>query len=546
MKPNKQRMQNLSASALPPKGTLEYKIITEELKRHQTPEILREIKKRYFKATSLIEVQQLTGLGFKADEMLREYNREYNGRVLNGSLHDLPGSFNVAEAFNEYSHTSGTFVLREELDHIFSFDDFIDFVTSDSVDATAMPSMEGVVDGIIYSYNSTTRPDDTLLYTCNGKNFGFSAVSFIKFKSEISIMVVAGQDCDLSVKNEEILDVINSTTIFDHRANIKPAPELKVEAKTLDENSSLLKTIVLTRIDLENLTFDVRYVYEDWGDRYTGLTDDVTAFLDRNNEFINDVIAQKFKEIADKVNEYSALFELCKTCLFLPKYFDSFADDIRLERHPTEFLNFRSSLKNKKAINAVDPVYKVAYRQATALIRAPKSSSSSVHFLTPSLRIENTGYWKMLEIGAQGQDKNGNAITGRTWVSKTLTWVEKPVVESQLSIFKSLGINRESRDGLIYVMRSAAHPKEVFKVGLTSRSSDTRAAELSSSTSSLDHFLVIEEWPVKDCVLAEKLIHKKLEAYRLNPKREFFKAKYSKIHAVIEEVVNEINTNRSQ
>jgi hypothetical protein len=63
---------------------------------------------------------------------------------------------------------------------------------------------------------------------------------------------------------------------------------------------------------------------------------------------------------------------------------------------------------------------------------------------------------------------------------------------------------------------------------------------LSRSTSSPDHFLVVEEWYVKDCLLTEKLIHEKLNKYRVNPKREYFRARYNIIFAAIDEVIGEI------
>ena len=87
-------------------------------------------------------------------------------------------------------------------------------------------------------------------------------------------------------------------------------------------------------------------------------------------------------------------------------------------------------------------------------------------------------------------------------------------------------------------MRSAAHQKDIFKIGLTKRDTEVRAKELGRSTSSPDWFLVVEEWYVDDCILAEKLIHEKLHEYRINPKREYFKARYSTIFSVIDEVIN--------
>jgi hypothetical protein len=89
-------------------------------------------------------------------------------------------------------------------------------------------------------------------------------------------------------------------------------------------------------------------------------------------------------------------------------------------------------------------------------------------------------------------------------------------------------------------MRSAAHSKDVFKVGLTRRTSEERSAELSGTTSAPDLFLVVQEWSTGDCVLAEKLIHAELKEHRINPSREYFKAPYKVIFAAIDRVISSL------
>ena len=144
-----------------------------------------------------------------------------------------------------------------------------------------------------------------------------------------------------------------------------------------------------------------------------------------------------------------------------------------------------------------------------------------------------------MDFQSIGEDKNSQSIQGRTWVTKTLEWTESKKSKSPLQVTrKSVSGDNE---GYIYVMRSAAHEKNVFKVGLTRRDSDTRSKELSRSTSSPDHFLVVEDWEVSDCVLAEKLIHDMLDEYRVNPKREYFKAPYKVIFKTIDEVIDTLS-----
>lgn len=542
MKSKQERMAEIGFWAIPRKGTKDYDRLVKELKKKETPELKKQVKKIYKKAAALMEVQQVNGLGFSADTMLREYNREYNSRVLNGSLHDLPSSFHVAEAFNKFLPPSATFRILDEIDHIFSFNEFIDFVTSDNLDLSDLPSLEHIVDGKIYSYNSACDPREITFSTQNNKTYGLSSISLIKFENEVSIIIVAGQECDLSAKTEEIKESLRNQKIFSHRNHIQPSEEFEVGAMPLSESCPLLKTIVLARIDLDRNTFDARYVFEDWGQSYHGVTDDVSAFIDSSGNFINRDAEEYVKKMPEIMSQYQALFELCKTCLFLPDYFEMYSEDVRIERHPTDFIQFRNKQKNKKSISLVGSAYKIPYRQPAVLIRESRRSPTRAEFSTPDINIETSGFWKKLPIDSQGKDKNGNPITGRTWVSKTISWTEEPVGDGKVAITRNNTntVNSTGNAGFIYVMRSGAHQKDVFKVGLTKRDSETRSKELSGSTSSPDHFLVVEEWFVKDCVLAEKIIHQKLDGYRVNPKREYFKARYSIIFSVIDEVIAEI------
>ena len=90
-------------------------------------------------------------------------------------------------------------------------------------------------------------------------------------------------------------------------------------------------------------------------------------------------------------------------------------------------------------------------------------------------------------------------------------------------------------------MRNASHDINIFKIGLTTRNTKTRAKELSSSTGAPDKFLVAQEWRVADCAQAERAIHERLERYRVNDRREFFKIEYDVAVAAISEIVRSVN-----
>jgi hypothetical protein len=507
----------------------------------ERPEVKSEINKIWAKAVALIEVQKLNGAGFYADKMIREYNFEYNSRVVNGSLHDLPGSFNIGEAFHHFLPPSATFKIRPENDNLFSFDDFVDYLTSDASDLSAHNVYDLTEEGRIYSYNSTSDPANLQFSTRTGKRYGFSSVSIIRFGSELSMILLAGRVCNLAEETEKILRKFAATEIFKHRAHIQADPNRVLRAEPLFEGSNLWKTVVLTRFDLDAKTIDVRYVYEDWGQSYSGISDDRDSFVDYSGNFINEKAKDAYANGKAKMIEYEAIFELCKTCLMLPKYFSEKDDEVVIERHPTDFAEFRKKLSNKKVMALVDSTHHISHRNLNVLRKAVGRTPSKSEFFAPSYKIETRGFWKKLTPQAIGRDKSGNPIQGRTWVSQTEAWVEEYDHNATVIAEKKPQAHREN-EGIIYVMRSAAHQKNIFKVGLTRRDAETRAKELTRTTGSPDQFLVVQEWEVADCVLAEKLIHDELQHYRINPNREFFMADYRVIRAVVDSVIDKVES----
>ncbi|MES2037210.1 MAG: GIY-YIG nuclease family protein [Pseudomonadota bacterium] len=535
------RMAEISFWAIPQKGTPSRERLDEELtKLNSNPIFKRKAKKNVEEAYALVRVQQQNGLGFPADTLLREYNVEYNGRIFNGSLHDLPGSFNVVEAFHEFLPKYATLELREEKDHLFSFDDFIDYVTSDSLDELDDNIKKHTENKKIYSYNSTSNPLDLEFSTNNGEIYGFSSVSLVRFDNEVSMVLLAGQICDLQVQTEKIKSDFADMHPISSRAHITPDKTRSLRAEPLIEGSNLWKTVVLVRFDLDKKTIDVRYVYHDCGQTFRGKTDDRDSYVNQKGEFISTELQKNFEKASQTINTYQALFELCKTCLILPKYFHDLEENVSVERHPTNFSEFRKKLKNKKIISLVKSSEHISYREAYVLSKNNRRSPTISTFFAPAYKVETSGFWKKLPPQVEGRDKNGLPIHGRTWVSQTLSWVEEFDQDNSILVNKpKKTISPQS--GYIYVMRSAAHSKDIFKVGLTSRTCDIRANELSRSTSSPDHFLVVEEWYVSDCKLAEKLIHEKLDQFRINPNREYFKARYNVIFSAIDSVISSID-----
>lgn len=528
------RMREIGNVAIPRKGTPEWHTLQHKIKENENnPFVKKQMKKVFNEAVATCQVQELNGAGLPADSLLREYNTEYNNRVFNHSLHQLPASFNVVEAFNTFIPPSATFNINKEIDCIFSFGDFLDFVTSEECPEYTGNLNDFIEEGTVYSFNSVDDPSNFLFSTTADDEFGILSISLVKHKNEISVVMLSGQKCDLDEKTKSLDIDMSKVQNFN---GIMPDDSLKVEAVPLLPNSDLWRTIVLVRFDIETSTIDARYIYQDAGKSFTGFSDDIDCFLDHEGNFPSKELEDAFKNQNTKIEEYASLFELCKTALFLPLFRSEYEDTISIERHPTKFGQKRTKPSFKKINKLAKIDLKIAFRNVENIQPINRIPPSRRGFVAPDLKVETSGYWKKLAFQAKGEDKNNLPIQGRTWVNKTLEWKESSNKPTSVKVVSSS--SNSENEGYIYVMRSAAHEKNVFKIGLTRRTPEERSKELSRSTSSPDHFHVMEEWDVVDCVLAEKLIHEKLSEFRVNPRREYFKAPYKEIFKVIDEVID--------
>ncbi|SEJ85739.1 GIY-YIG nuclease family protein [Pseudomonas sp. NFR16] len=538
------RMRELGFWAAPKEGTPEYEALASRLgEQNRDPAFKKFMKERVDKAHALKFIQTVNGAGLPQDNMIREYNEEYNNRLFNHSIHDMPSSFNTAEAFTRYLPHMSVFKLLREIDHIVSFVDYLDFVTSDDDGLKDLAGLQFMEDDVIYSFNGSHDPEELTFRCAEALVFAVSGVSLVKHGSEINVLMLAGEKCDLAEKTAEIEASFSQILESPLKPRIAPSEDLERRAVPLVEGTSLWKTIVMCRIDTVSSTIDVRYISQDCGYSFMGITDDLGTLMNSEGKFFDDRCEDMAKEMSKRMSAYQSLFEFIKVCLNLPLYVNRNEENTKVERHPTAYRDIRSQLKYKKVEKYAPISEKVATRSVIFIQPSQSEGSRNKTFYSPNIKIETSGYWKKLSLDKVGQDKVGQPIHGRTWVEKRISWVEESSKTEPLSTSSSSSSSRNHsvNPGIIYVMRCAAHGKDIFKIGLTTRTADLRSNELTSSTSAPDQFLVVEEWEVGDCELAEKIIHERLEPFRINPKREFFHARYSVIFSVIRDVIAEID-----
>jgi len=534
MKTNKERQKHFTTFSSPTPNEVGYKEFMEAYDKRiaNNPKLRKESKEKFERAVRILKTQSKNGAGLSADKELRFFLTEFNSRVWNYGFGALPASFNVLEAFFNWNPDLFFFELNEEEEHLFSLFDFVDFITSKDCSDSIEKVTENIQESLIYSYTALNALKEITFKTDDSKEFVISGIAFIRRGIEISMLVVAGEICDTDIETKNLPNLSDSKSL-------KPYLDKNIdnirEAVKLNDQKDLWKKLVYARINLESKTIDARYIQSDDGDSYSTITDDVGMFLRslKGEEELEELINSQIVAI----KRYDPLFEIAQKFLFLPEYFDFYDKYIVNEEHPTDLLNET----NRRQLTKKTPPYSsnhfIKSKDVWVLDRATVPEKRSLLITETDLHIEKDGYWKYLEPGKVGTDKNGNPIHNRTWVEKTLSWYQ---TQQNINLKVSISNNISHNSGFIYLLRNPAHDLDIFKIGLTRLTVEERAKQL-SGTPSPDKFTIISRWQVDDCVLAEKLIHSALDSYRLNPKREFFKVSIEKAIEVILPIIKQVN-----
>ncbi|OIQ93214.1 T5orf172 domain protein [mine drainage metagenome] len=537
------RKHDISFYALPRKGTKAYDERIKLLKKFSeaNPQNDRIILERFKKAITIIKAQIENGAGLPLDEEIRFFLNQFNYRTFEHGLRSMPSSFNVLEGFFNYHPDLNFFELLEEENHLFSLFDYLDFITSPEFEEDSRLILDHLNEDLIYHYDVLNKLDQITFTTEDGNEYVVAGISLLRRGNEVLVFLLTGLITDTVEETKKIIS--KKYTPVSGREDIKIPEDRQQEAAALLSNSNYWKTLAYCRIDISNSTIDTRYIQKDLGTMYETITDDISCFIN----FAGD-IKPEYKNIYEKgvkdIVAYSPLFELATKCLYLPFYFDHFENKISEEEHPTRFsISQKKSFFHKDNPIPIPKEYKIKSRTVYCLNRDLDPKSDIIYFGESEFKIERNGYWMRINYDAVGKDKNGNAIHGKTWVERTLTWYENDKQTLSANFNDSIKkVIIKNNQGHIYLMRNASHQIDIFKIGLTKFNSKERARKLSATTGSPDKFLVANEWFVNDCVLAEKMIHHKLDVYRINSSREFFKVDFEHAMKVITEIVNTVNS----
>jgi hypothetical protein len=540
MKENIKRKINFSFNAFPDVDSSAYKKINESLKKsyEQNPEIKEYARIKFAETLKLWELQRANGIGLYADKELRYYLFEFNNRTFQYGIHKMPLMFNVMEAFFHFDKDLFYWRLLDEEDFSISFYDYIDFYTSHNSAEDDYNLSESFEEDLIYNFNANDNLREISFKTDDGNTFVIGSVSMVKRGNEITMLFTTGEILDIDVENIKI-------EIKEGIEKITPGKEKLLEdsswergAAMLGDDSKLWKTLVACRLNLDNNKLDARYIAKDQGDHFDIKTDDITGFITLG-EWKDPTYKKYFENSIKDVEKYNSIFELAKACLHLPTYLEIYNDDISEETIDTEVKNILKGPLTSRKYKDIDSTVKIRNRTLWELNPKRKHLANIMKIRDDKFTVETSGYWKPLNKDEIGKDKKGAPMSGRTWVSRTESFYQAK--EDELIIEKKgRKVFTEKNAGYIYIMRNPSLDKDVYKIGLTRNITDDRAKQL-SNTSIPDTYSIMREWHTKDCVLAEKEIHKLLEDYRIDTRREFFKIDMRIANDIIDEIIDLIN-----
>jgi predicted transport protein len=94
--------------------------------------------------------------------------------------------------------------------------------------------------------------------------------------------------------------------------------------------------------------------------------------------------------------------------------------------------------------------------------------------------------------------------------------------------------------GYVYILLNRAFQNDHYKIGMTTKTPEERAREISNATGVPRAFEVLYEQKVIDCHRAERLLHQRLDQYRSATNREFFQIPIKAAIKALEGVADEI------
>lgn len=486
-------------------------------------------RKAQYRAIEIATAFTVNGPDLFVDRYLRNFLKEYNNRLFEGHGSKQPQSFNIMREFVEPDEHALVLRLLEERYYSVGINYILESITNPSAGGIYTGLKEILEESIIYQLNiyggyaelGVAGDNEIVLY----------GMACVRDQDELSIMAVLGK-----TGSEFKYEKLDYSNVWPGKEFLlKDSTEVDMGDIGIFDSDDIKPIVVMCRVTLSDHKVQARYVLEEKKDAFVILTDDPQALEDMRlmspgEELISASLAGivKYKYVIEIVEQ-------------LPTFFlsvEKLEDEITIERRPTKIRTEPNSKASKSARKNLSISDAPNYVQVSTI---PDRTSAQEEFkISPSnLVIETSGYWKTLPMSKVGIDRSGQPIQGKTWVTQRQSWYEQTELDSKIGAPIEIKLNStdQERAGCVYVMRSALHPPNIYKVGFTTKTASERAKQLGSTSGQPDMFHVVQEWNIEDPRAIEREIHRRLTAFRINLGREFFDIEYQKLRKCIDEVI---------
>lgn len=476
------------------------------------------------------------GSGLQLSNLLRSYFLEYAGRYFKHGPESFPTSFNVVESFLRFDREHRLFDLRDEVEHLLFVDDYFRWYEKREIPEDPLILKDIMPEGTIYSYEMIGEGSSFRISGVSQQVF--AGVSLVRHALELSCLLLAGEDPPLH-SDADVPEQLTGRPA-PGREQLVVCPGLTTKDRYLDCYPSFAKVILLARFDLAAHKYDVRYVNLDLGQAFAVLTDDLSILrgLPREDQ-------ERCRLCAlDGLERYDTLFSALSSMIYLPAFFAAHPQDIHELEVVTELEATRDDPKTRETIRQLRGLGCTRWRSIRCLTLPGRLDDGPIKRIEPPpLEFRTDGYWKVIGPQEIGEDKTGKKVFGRTWVSRHESWSAR---SPQSFLLRRNNAEPDGPDpGEIYIQRCPAHELNLYKVGLTRRGAEIRSGELTAATGVPMPFGVLSNWKVGDCARVEKEVHFRLEQFRINPRREFFRAPLPEIVQVIQTVLKNLTSDES-
>lgn len=567
MKNRKSRLTQLTK--MPKIAQLDHRLLLDEngkpawqknLTRSERRKLNSEAKKIGQQYSKLLRGLYSSGVGFPIDQTVRHMAAEYTHRYASSGTQNQPVSFNYFEPFYDVKLMKGTVApyinLTPETNHLFNAADFFDFLTSSDSDGFEVGGLQELPEAETFHFTNNGAIEDLTFFDASGREYIFSGFSMVRRGNSIHWFLVAGEmltrdEWELRAKDTHDIDLSDISPW--KRAFLKDSIERSGSTTgapmKLEGTDTAVRTLVAGEFDIFTQKHIGKSIFIETENSFAVFSDDpevLLAVTPKNKEQIIDSAMKR-------IGEADILWNMAEGFFQLPQYFET---RVTVSKDLVQGQGKKRGLKGKggRGIRA-------EYVAVEAVAIEDNEAPSAIRRVSmPLYSTETEGHWRRLKLGQTGRDRDGNPVSGKTWVNKSSPWrAERQrhnvvYVKDSIAVAKTrvdeLYAKSEAEDapadassegeGVLYVLRCTLMQEEIYKVGWTAGTAAERAQQLSSATGVPLAFVVVESWVHEDPEALETEVHAQLSPYRTNNQREFFRLNFEEIRRIIVNTIERV------